>query len=243
MNRIRKSSPVAPVQPGQRAALQVAIAARVVAEERLRLARQAESRGSELLDAAEAKLAAFGDIDTAIIQHRAAKFKTAAAGGPAPDTRLPDDLETRRRGRDEARDVLAAAKAAHDSLVADVAQAQKAFQRAERLVDEAAQAILAQQAVLLAANLKATWAGVWHLFDTLSALPGSSEQLPAEAVRILRMLPGIDHRQWAGGKNAALARAKERWKAWFAALLTDANAPVPDLVDDGASSAPVHRVA
>ena len=243
MNSIRKFSPVAPVPPGQRVALQAAIAARLAAEGRLRLAQQAESRGFELLDAVEAKLAAFGDIDTAIIQHRAAKFKNAAAGGPAPDMCLPDDLATRQTRRDEARDALNAAKAAHESLVADVAQAQKALQRAERLVDEAAQAILAQEAALLAANLKASWASVWHLFDTLSALPGSSEQLPAEAVRILRMLPGIDHRQWAGGKNPALARARERWKTWFAALLTDANAPVPDLVDDGVSSAPVNRVA
>ena len=243
MNNIRKISPVASKPPAQRAELQDAIARRQAAEEQLSLAQQAESRGSELLEAAQTKLASFGDVDAAIVQHRAAKFKNAATGGPAPDMSLPDDLAKRRHGRDEARDVLAAAKAAHDSLVADVAQGQKALKRAERLVGDAAQAILNREAALLAANLKASWASVWHLFDTLSALPGSSQQLPADAVNILRMLPGIDHRQWAGGRNAALARAKERWKAWFEALLKDGAAPMPELVDDGVSSAPVNRVA
>jgi hypothetical protein len=38
----------------------------------------------EQVRSAEKKLAAFGDVDGAILKHRAASFKSAAQGGPTP---------------------------------------------------------------------------------------------------------------------------------------------------------------
>ena len=62
------------------------------AKEAVRVASETAERAKGLVAAAETKLAAFGDVDGAILAHRAASFKTAAQGGPKPSLALPDDL-------------------------------------------------------------------------------------------------------------------------------------------------------
>lgn len=180
------------------------------------------------------------------MDYRAAKFKAAAAAGEgAPDNlSLPPALLARERDRDESRATVLAARAAFQSLAVDREQAEKALKEAEQLASEAAHAILVEQAISQAAVLAAAWSSVWHLADQLSALRGLPlpTQLPDYAVRLQQLIASIDHRQFAGGRNAALKRAGERWRMWHVALLRDADAEPPQFADDGASSAAVERV-
>lgn len=218
----------------------------------MRRAQQAEKRGHDLLDAAEAKVAVLGDVDDLILGHRADKIKQAAAGGPAPNMSLPVDLVERKAASDEAQAVLAAAKAAHQSLVADVAQAEAATRKAELKVSECAAEVLVVKGVLEAAELKLAWQKLWNTFDELSALagcwwPGAGAPrrtpLPAAAVRVLQSTAQYDHRQFAGNFNSGRKRAGERWRAWHAALCHDADAEMPEIVDDGATPAAVDSAA
>jgi hypothetical protein len=247
MSDARKLRPVTAPPDPQRAALSAAIAEREAKREALRLAQQTESRGRELLRAAGAKLAAFGDLDAVIVQHRATRIKDAAKGGPAANLDLPADLVHCRAARDEAREHFAANKAAVEGLKGDLAIAEKAFDRAKRNVSECASSVIAAHAAEQAAVLRAAWSNVWHLTDVLNALRGAwlptRAELPPDAVRLLQLIAGIDFRQWAGGKNNALVRAGERWKGWHAALCRNPDAPMPESADDGVSSAAIHRVA
>jgi hypothetical protein len=244
MSNIRKVSPAPAAPSGQRAALRDAITERDAKRVAVSRVEKTEARGRELLRTLESALTKFGDLDAVILQHRAKRVTDAArAGQVPPDLKLPDDLVDASKARDEAVEQVTAAKYALRNLSTEVAQAHTALQRAENLVREAAQAILVEEATLLAAALKVAWSNTWHLYDTLNALPRTNQQLPADAVRILRLIPGIDHRQFPGGRNPALARAREGWRTWFEALLKDGDAPKPDLADDGASGAPVGRVA
>lgn len=222
-----------------RETLRKAIEERNAAKDVCARADLAERNGEELVRSAEANLATFDNIDEAIVAHRADKFKRAATGGPAPDTALPDELTKRRRARDESRDMLAAARSARASLVAELEAAQKTLQRAEHKVSEAAGAILAAEAVRLAGALRTAWATTWFLHDVLSALP---LPLPRDAVDVCQEIVKFDYRQFPGGRNAARARAGEDWRTWSAALSEDADAQ-PLKFDDGPSSAAVERVA
>jgi L-lactate utilization protein LutC len=241
-----KAARSTPTADPARGRLRQAIAEREAKEEELRRVEMAEARGRELLRTLQNALAKFGDLDAVILNHRAKRVTDAAqAGSTPPDLKLPADLAEARKARDEATEQVAAAQCALKNLGTKMIEARNVLQRAERLVGEAAQVVLVEEATFQAVALIAAWSNVWHLYDTLVALPGPSQQLPADAVRILRLIPGIDHRQFPGpgGRNPALARAKGGWKTWFDALLQDADAPMPELVDDGASSAPVVRVA
>jgi hypothetical protein len=249
MNRASAQiKPVTPAPPERRAALRAAIAERAVAEEQLRRAQQAEKRGHDLLDAAEAKVAVLGDVDDLILGHRADKIKQAAAGGPAPNMSLPDDLVERKAASDEAQAVLAAAKAAHQSLVADVAQAEAANRKAELKVSGCAVEILVAKGMLKAGALKLAWGKVWEL-NALAGCwwPGAGAprrtELPAAAIRPLQVTAQYDHRQFAGNFNSGLKRSGERWRAWHAALCRDADAEMPEIVHDGASSTAVDSAA
>jgi len=240
----RTTPATAPAPTATRLALREAIITRDEATELLSLAQQAERRSLASLQTAETKLGTFKSVDNEILAYRSGRIKDAAkGGGPEADLKLPTALVERRAARDEAQERVTANRSAHDSLVTEVAQAQRALERAERSVGDAATAIMLEEARLISAAFVAAWSNVWHLYDTLSALPGPYQQLPGDAVRIMRMLPGIDHRQWTAAGNPARTRAKERWQAWLAALLKDADAAAPELTDDGASVAPVGRVA
>jgi len=142
----------------------------------------------------------------------------------------------------EAASAVAAAKAASASLVAELETAQKVLQQAEHRVSEAAATIIHEDAIKQAAALRQAWNVVWQLTDVLNALRGvpTSLPLPPDAVHLLHLIAGFDHRQFPGGRNVALGRAGERWRVWHQRLCEDPNAPRPD---DGASSAVVERVA
>jgi hypothetical protein len=84
-----------------RAALATAISERDTAKEALRIASESAERANELLQAAKVKLAAFGDVDHEILQHRAASFKAAVQRTiPKATLELPEELICRERARD-----------------------------------------------------------------------------------------------------------------------------------------------
>ncbi len=226
-----------------RDALRGAIADRAAAKDAWAHATAAERAGIELLAAAEKELEAFGDLDDVIVQHRAKRIKDAAKGGPAADLKLPAELVERRVARTEALEHVVANKVAHASLVRELEAAQKALQRAEHRVSEAAGAILREEAIEQAAALRAAWADVWRLADALNALRSVPLSLPPDAVHFLELVAAFDHRQFPGNFNSALKRAGERWRLWHKSLCDDPDAPKPELSDDDASSAVVGRVA
>ena len=112
-----------------RAALRIAISEREAAKVRLLHAKQAEQRGHDLHFARKQELA-FADVDLAIVQFQAEALSRAATGARSSESDLPGDLMARQAFRDQAREHITAAKAAHDSLVADLIQAESAVREA-----------------------------------------------------------------------------------------------------------------
>src|ERR1700739_2972383 len=129
-----------------RTALREAVADRESAQQRLALAKQAEQCGDELCFARRQELAAFDDVELAIVNFRAEAFKSAIFGAEASELELPSDIALRRAGRDEARDRLDAAKAAQDDLVADVARAENELGEVSEKVAIAAIGVLVAEA-------------------------------------------------------------------------------------------------
>jgi hypothetical protein len=216
----------------RRAALRRAIAERKAAKARHHDAEQAEERGRESLTVAERALLALDDVDTRLVQHRAEEFKHAATGAPLLDFSSSEDLVTRQTKCDEAREQVIAAKATHESLVADLSHADSAVRSAARKVANAAIDVLIAEAVKQAIELKAAWNGVWRQYDQLCALadcqlqcaePSSSITLPDDTVTLLQTIAALDERE-RKDEGTYAASAGEVWCRWFKALLTDADA-------------------
>jgi hypothetical protein len=233
-----------PASTTQRDALREAIADRNAAEEVMRVAREAADRSKEQVRSAEAKLAAFCDVDDAILKHRAASFKIAAQGGPKPSLALPSDLVRRERARDEAAAAVAAAKAAHASLAAELSQADNVLRRAELKVSETAGEVLVAEAAEQGRTLNDIWSDLWTTVDALNALRASLHvKLPPDIIRTLQSFAAMDHRQFPGGRNEQLAKAIRRWRAYHSGLCKSADATQPDPINDGVSSTVIERVA
>jgi hypothetical protein len=216
----------------RRAALGQAIAERKVAKERYHEAEQAEQLGRESLTVVERALLAFADVDISLVQHRAEEFKCAATGAALPDFSLSMDLVTRQTRCDEAREQVIAAKASHESQVADLNHADSAVRSAARKVANAAIDVLIAEAVKQAIELKTAWNGVWRQYDQLCAFAdcqlqcaeaSSSITLPHDTVTLLQTMAAFDGRELAGEGTYA-ASAGEVWCSWFRELLTDPHA-------------------
>jgi hypothetical protein len=216
----------------RRAALGRAIAERKVAKARHHEAEQAEQLGRESLTVAEQALLALADVDISLVQHRAEEFKCAATGAALPDFSVSEDLVTRQTRCDGAREQVIAAKATHESLVADLSHADGAVRLAARKVANAAIDVLVAEAVKQATELKAAWNGVWRQYDQLCALAdcqlqraeaSSSITLPHDTVTLLQTMAALDERERTHEGTYA-ASAGEVWCRWFKVLLTDADA-------------------
>ena len=219
----------------RRAALRHAIAERQAAKALHHHTVRAEQLGRELHSASERVLLAFSDVDVSIVQHRAEEFERAATGSPLPDLDLPDNLVARRTMRDEARKQVATATATHESLVADLSQAESAVRQATQKVANAAIDVLIAEGVKRATALKAAWNEVWRQYDQLCALTNCQLHcaeasfpiiLPPDIVTLLQTIAALDDRELADGRNDAAASAGEVWCRWFETLLTDAEAEV-----------------
>jgi hypothetical protein len=212
--------------PPARARLRTAIETRDGARGRLEAAQQAAERGRALLSDAENRLEKFGDVDREILAWRAEKFRVAATGGTSPDSlALPPSLILKERRRDEAKGVAAAARASLASLEADLEQVAKALARADSEVATVAVEILVAEGTRKAATLRTLWRELWETQDAVSALLGARlGSLPAPAVALVQSIAGLDHRQFPGGRNAALMAAGAAWRRWHAALCADADA-------------------
>lgn len=225
-----------------RAALRAAIAERGKAKEAVAAAELAVSRGRGLLAAEHKRLDGFGDVDGDITAYRAAKFKTAAKGGPSPNLALPDELRKRLHGRDEAVSARDAAKAALDSLTAELKHAEAELSKAERKVSEGATRILLAEALGLTPSLSKAWKELWAAVDSLGAL-SSMLQLPAATVRELQFFAANDYRQFPGNSNAVKARAVAHWRSCLQGLRTNADADVSAPAADNDAADHYERVA
>jgi hypothetical protein len=232
------TQPDNPTSSSERAALRQAIATRDAAKEKVEVTSKSAERGKQLLREAQHKLEQFGDVDSAILKHRAASFKSAARDGSKPSLALPDDLVRRERGRDEAAASVSAAKAAHSSLVGEFAEAQSALRNAERNVVELAGQVLIAETAEGGIALTAIWAELWETVDSLKGL-ASLIQLPREVAQTLQSFDSMDHRQWPGNHNTQRVQAASHWRTYRDALCNRADATKPI---DGASSA-VERAA
>jgi hypothetical protein len=238
--------------PDHRATLRDSIRKRDAMHERVHHAQAAERRGRGLLNAAEAELASFGDVDAAVLNHRADKIKRAATGGPPPDMSLPDVLVKCRTARNEACEHIAATKVAYESLVSDLGNAQNASRQAEQHVSDAATAVLVEEGVAVAATLRAAFENVWQSYDVLNALAGcwlayaqgsQPIRLPSDTLRTLQFITALDHRQHPGGANVAFNRATQQWRNWHKMLCMDSDAVKPEVGDNSSLSAGTKRVA
>ena len=229
-------------QSDPRATLRQAIAERAKAKEAVTRATKAEAGGRRLRDGAEAQLQSFDSVEGDIVQHHAAKFRKAATGGSAPDTRLPDELTARRSARDDARDMLAAAKAAFDSLAGELKAAEAELGRAERHVADAAIEILLAEATAAMPSLTQVWRDLWRTIDSWGAL-SSIARLPAGMTRELQFFAGNDHRQFPGNSNVGKARAVAHWRSRLEALRADADAAVSAPTADDDAAGHYERVA
>ncbi len=222
------------VMTSARAALRSAISEREAAKVRLLHAKQAEQHGHDVHLAREQELA-FADVDLAIVQFQTEALNHAATGAPSLDSGLPGDLVARRAIRDQAREHVTAAKAAHDSLAADLTQAESAVREASAKVVVAAIDVLIAQGVEQASALTGALNDVLQQYDRLRALAdcrldyaenSHPIKLPTDIVTILQNVAAFDGRQFSGERNHAAAHAGELWSRWFEALLTDADAKV-----------------
>jgi hypothetical protein len=220
-----------------RDALRNAIAERDTAKERLGVAAEVVERAKAQVAEADTKLRALGDVDAAILKHRAASFKSAAKGGPKPSLALPAELLKREKARDETASEAQAARAAHADLVGQFAEAQAALRSAEWKVTELASKVLVAETIDQGEALIEIWASLWAKIDSLKALSSSGVKLPIEILNVVRGFDAQDHRQFAGGRNPQLARATQYWQRYRAALSNSADATGPEPIDDGASSA------
>jgi hypothetical protein len=215
-----------------RAVLRTAVADRESAQERLALAKQAEQRGEELCCARRQELAAFDDVELAIVNFRAEAFKSAISGGDASEPELPDDIALRRAMRDEAQSHLDAAKAAQDELVADVARAENALGEMSEKVAIAAIGVLVAEAAQQADALTKLWEDLLQNYDRLRALADCRLQyagglhpigLPANITAALKTMTQAS----GNGSSQRAAQAGELWCRWFKALLDDPDAAEP----------------
>lgn len=215
-----------------RTVLRKAVADRETAQERLALAKQAEQVGQESYFARMQELAKFDDVELAIVNFRAEAFKSAISGADASGLELPDEIALRRAKRDEARDHLGAAKAAHDSLVADVARAENALPEADEKIAIAAIGVLVAEAVQQAGTLTKLWEDLLQHYDRLRALADCRLQyaggvhpisLPANITAALKTMARVNEK----GPSQRAAEAGELWCRWFKALLDDPDAAEP----------------
>ena len=191
------------VMTSARAALRSAISEREAAKVRLLRAKQAEQHGHDVHLAREQELA-FADVDLAIAQFQTEALSHAATGAPSSDSGLPGDFVARRAIRDQAREHVAAAKVAHDGLIADVTQAESAVRDAGAKVVVAAINVLIAQGVEQASALRGALNDILQQYDRLRALADcrldyaeSSHpiKLPKDIVTILQTVGAFDGRQ------------------------------------------------
>lgn len=212
--------------------LRKAVADRESAQEPLALAKQAERRGEELCCARRQELAAFDDVELAIVNFRAEAFKSAISGGDASEPELPDDITLRRAMRDEAQGQLDAAKAAQDALVTDVARAENALGEMSEKVAIAAIGVLVAEAAQQADALTKLWEDLLQNYDRLRALADCRLQY-AGGLHPISLPPNITAalktitRAGGNGSSQRAAQAGELWCRWFKALLDDPDAAEP----------------
>jgi hypothetical protein len=233
-----QASPVSPA----RERLRSAIAERTAAEAALAAASQSAIRAQNIMEAAQRRVEALGDVDGEIAAHHAAAYRAyAETGGERPELEVPAHLADRQRRLTTEREQLAAARAAHAALAAENDAAREALALAKDNVLFAAKAVLEAEADRLAAKLEAVVSKAHALRDDLLALAGLSVMergqtwaegrlhLSPEALR--RATTPLDWRPQLPGTANYEGRRLPAWQRMIDALQNDPNALSNDLAD------------
>jgi hypothetical protein len=226
-------APEAPAnEPGLREALRQAQGALKGAELRLRDALEAGSRGQSHCTDVRKRLAALDETER---KHAASLASVLRAGGPGDQ--LPPAVIEARAARPGAERDAAAADEACSELASDIAESQREVDDAHALLGAAVRTV-AEATVRLAytdsiAENRRLEREKWRELKTVSMLwfgggaesPGAPLKLDAVARDILATLPAGGLPALAPQVEASLgAAATGRWRAFFAALLVDAEA-------------------
>jgi hypothetical protein len=212
-------------------ALQSAINNRNFVREILQQAQTAEQRGADLVTEAAQSLASFGDVDAQETEYRATKLKSAVTGNgklnPSHPIALPDKLIIAREGATNAQEHLAAAKAAHASLVSDRKSVEKKLKDADEAVSGLAIQVITAEALLEVAELHQIWDEVWWRYDRLQAItgiPNGAVRLTHDALYLLRTIAAFDHRQFPANRNPISPLLRQSWQSWYLQLVENADA-------------------
>lgn len=220
-----------------RRALRAAISAKDKAVAGLHSAEKAAERAKELLRDAEVQLAQFRDLDDLLVKHDAAAIKSWSLSNSTerPSFDLPPNLATRKIVREQAKERLAAAQAAHGVLDAELNAAKNALMEAERRVNVAAQEVMIEEAKPIARQLQEAREVAWHLADRLSGLAAlwlPSIQGPPRAIaippNIIAVLMNDERPMGSNSTPRPEDREAEHWRGYHAALCTDADARFED---------------
>src|ERR1700722_9933214 len=150
---------------GPRELLRVAIAERdqaVIAEIE---ATKAAVRAKQILDDAEAQLAALAGVDQEVAAHQGSEIKAWANGGERPAGALPAHLISKRSLKVEAEANVAAARSAHGVLQKELLEASGRLQSREVAVERAAGAVLSSEAEPIIEQLLQARRAVWAFED------------------------------------------------------------------------------
>jgi len=222
---------VAPVRSAERATLADAIAAHTEARTAADTARAAAERGRGSLVAAQLK---HGTAETAL---------TAARERAIGDMTVLDgsgrtlDLRELRRAEADARDDVALCREALTRAEAALVEPGRAERYAREHLDEAADAVLAGEIERVeAAVYEAHRAWTCSLLVAQRLAAAVSPFTASQAERNFRNFYGVRALSWPGpvnGADDAITHAKARvvgpWETARAALLTDADAALPEV--------------
>ena len=163
-----------------REALRAAISVRDEAAARVREAAATLARAGRLATDAQRRLDVLGDVDGQVLAHATAAYRTfAESGGDRPDAGTPAHLVERQRQRDAARQELAAAEAARSQLTEEHAATQGEHERHEREVAAAADAVIAEMALLAWGRYVQAIEAARAAWDDAASICGMTANSPA----------------------------------------------------------------
>lgn len=217
-----------------RTTLAVSIESRRMARAALDDAEAAVNGARRFVTDLEAKVTGFEGIENKVARERAEAMKAALAAGQIPSFALSSSLATAVVAKAEAEGELTAARQALRDLDDDAARARSTVTSAEREVDAAIEAVLAEEAAAIFAELKRLEA---ELTTVQAMLVGATAQYRVSDGRSVEFnvgKPVFDVVGMAmanpevGVRNSpawrAAEEAKGRWRAFTAALEEDPSA-------------------
>jgi hypothetical protein len=191
-------------------------------------ATKAAVRAKQILDDAEAQLAALAGVDQEVAAHQASEIKAWANGGERPAGALPAHLISKRSLKVQAESHVAAARSAHELLKTELVAAAGRLQGRNAAVQRAAGAVLSAEAEPIIDQLRQARQLVWSLEDKLKSLStvrvaegdGRSVLIKMPAATFAA-LNNTDRPMLALNVQKPSAVEKDRWERYLEALTKD----------------------